>query len=100
VRLDFDRLFTLLGQRRDLCAQRVAAACVDVHAHAGEAFGNDVDATVGRLGHLSDHANRADTLQVLGGGLVGVVFLEHQQNQPVGGERAVDAFKRHWPIDG
>ena len=84
-----------------ICARSdVPVRVYDIGAHARESLDDDVDAAARRLGHLPNHADRADAFQVLGGGLVGVVLLEDEQDQPVGAERAVDAFHRHRPVDG
>ncbi len=100
VRLDLNRLLTRVGQRRDLRAQRVAGSREDVGAHPRQSLDDDVDAAGRGLRHLTDDANGTDALEILSRGFVGVVVLEHEQNQTISGERAVHAFERHRPIHG
>jgi hypothetical protein len=63
-----------------------AADALDQHAHAGR-----------RLGHLPDHGNGPDAVQVVDARLLGVAVLHEQQDHPVPGQRAVHAFDRHRP---
>ena len=83
--------------RRDLRPHRRAGARDDVGADPREPFDDDVDAAAD-LGHLPDDADGADLPQVRRARVVLVVVLQQQEDQAVGGERAVDRLDRHRPV--
>ncbi len=100
MRLHLNRLLTLVRERRDLRTQCIPRPREDIGAHARESLDDDVHAAGRRFRHLTDHADSPDSLEILGRGFVGVVLLEHEEDQAVGREGAVHAFERHRAIHG
>jgi hypothetical protein len=83
VRLDLNRLLTFVRQRRDLRAQRVARSREDVGATRASPSTMTFDAARSAPSPSDGSHRRADALEILGRGFVGVVFLQHEQDQAI-----------------
>ena len=98
VRLDLDRALERFREWRNPGTHRGSGSRHDIGARPGDPLDDDVDATAS-LCHLANDAHRPDAVHVVRLRIVVVVLLEHQEYQPVGGERAIDGLDRDRPID-
>src|SRR5262249_44617699 len=99
VGVDLEGAREFVGLRRHRRPQHRVAARDRLGPRARQSLDDDVDAAGGHLRHLPNRRDRADLVQVIRMRLVVVAVLERQKEQAVAGQRPIDRFDRHRPVD-